>query len=189
MDLDTCVICRRETPDPLLWPPDANSRIIACEGCFIELFLLSEEFSSSAPTLLSSEIPLDNGDETSIQEPEPDSPRPPTKNRRFTTRWAYKRSAKMSWLENGSPVSVNVQLRAAALQRQFGSPVSVNVHLDGSEQGLGIRSPKAVDAGRAVRIKLTDATALRGDVQYCSPLRDVFRLGVLLRYVQLLPSS
>ena len=171
MDLDTCVICRRETPDPLLWPPDANSRIIACEGCFIELFLLSEEFSSSAPTLLSSEIPLDNGDETSIQEPEPDSPRPPTKNRRFTTRWAYKRSAKMSWLENGSPVSVNVQL------------------LDGSEQGLGIRSPKAVDAGRAVRIKLTDATALRGDVQYCSPLRDVFRLGILLRYVQLLPSS
>ena len=171
MDLDTCVICRRETADPLLWPPDANSRIIACEGCFIELFLLSEEFSSSAPTLLSSEIPLDNGAETSIQESEPDSPRPPTKNRRFTTRWAYKRSAKMSWLENGSPVSVNVQL------------------LDGSEQGLGIRSPKAVDAGRAVRIKLTDATALRGDVQYCSPLRDVFRLGVLLRYVQLLPSS
>ena len=171
MDLDTCVICKRETPDPLLWPSDANSRIIACEGCFIELFLLSEEFSSSSPTLLSPEIPLDSGDETSIQELEPDSPGPPIRNRRFTTRWAYKRSAKMSWLENGTPVSVTVQL------------------LDGSEQGLGIRSPKAVDAGRAVRIKLTDATALRGDVQYCSPLRGVFRLGVLLRYVQLLPSS
>ena len=171
MNLDTCVICRRETRDPLLWPPDANSRIIACEGCFIELFLLSEEFSSSSLTLPTPEVTLENGDETSIQEPEPDSPGPPINNRRLTTRWAYERSAKMSWLEHGNPVSVTVQL------------------VDGSEQGLGIRSPNPVDAGRAVRIKLTDETALRGDVQHCSPVRGVFRLGVLLRYVQLLPAS
>ena len=174
MDLDTCVICKRVTPDPLLWPPDAKTRIVACEGCFIELLLLSEELSSRTRSLLSPsspEVTLGREAKTSVQEPEPASRRPATKNRRSTTRWPYERSAKMSWLVHGSPVSATVQL------------------VDGSEQGLGIRSPKAVDKGRAVRIKLADATALQGDVCHCRAVRGVFRLGVLLRNVRLLPSA
>ena len=169
--MDTCVICKRETPDPLLWPPNAKSRIVACEGCFIELFLLSEELSSRSPTLSSRQVTLGKESKTSVEEPEPASPKPAIKNRRLTTRWAFKRSAKMSWLVDRGPVSATVQL------------------VDSSENGLGIRSPKAVDAGRLVRITLADATALRGDVRHCRPVKGGFRLGVLLSNVRLLPSS
>ena len=171
MELATCVICKRETPDPLLWPPDAKSRIVACEGCFIELVLLSEELSSRSPTLSSREVTLGKVSKAPIEEDEPPFVKSDIKCRRLTTRWAFERSVKMSWLVDGGSVSATVQL------------------VDGSEQGFGIRSPKAVDAGRAVRLKLAAASALRGDVRHCSPVKGGFRLGVCLRNIRLLPSS
>ncbi len=170
MELAVCFICKRETSDPLLWPPDAESKIVTCEECFIELVLLSKELSSRAPTLSPPEVTLSKVSKAPIEEDEPSFVKPDIKHRRLTSRWAFERSAKMSWLVDDGSVSTTVQL------------------VDGSEQGLGIRSPKVVDAGRAVGIRLADATALRGDVRHCSPVEGGFRLGVRLKNVRLLPS-
>lgn len=170
MELDKCAICNRETPDPLLWPPEARNRIVVCEECFIELFVVPEKLFSKAKTIPLTGVAL--GSESAVDPLSSEVPprEPGVKNRRSAARWAIKRSAKMSWLARGIPVSAKVQL------------------LDGSEHGLGIRSQKAIEAGQGVRVILAGAV-LRGDVCHCQPAKRGFRLGVLLRNVRLLPSE
>ena len=63
-------------------------------------------------------------------------------------------------------------------------PLSTERHkvqiVDVSKNGLGLSSPKAILPGTIVQLRIKDSVEL-GNVRYCSPCGDAFKIGVRLR--------